>query len=253
VYVPFFLKYSRNTAQKTLDKKIKIVCLSLMKKIILGGIILFLFPAVYFTYPNDTPDDMIDEINNFWEFISEKEMDIFRLNDRESSLYNEIYNRIQLINKNIYAMLSNEIINNKKDLIITCNGNSNYFELCDRIVNLAPRFNHLNAISLFPPIDRIEPFIFGNIVLRAEDVNVHFENNNSNIDLLFILNNDHTKILQKDTTGQLYDIYMQMLFIMTQQILGERVVGEKIESAGIAMVNIIIPSIPLIELKEHIK
>jgi hypothetical protein len=90
-------------------------------------------------------------------------------------------------------------------------------------------------------------------VLKAEDVKVHFENNNSNIDLLFILTNDHIAILQEDTSGYLYNLYMQMLFIMTQQILGERTTGEKIGIVSISLVNLLMPAIPLTELREYIK
>jgi hypothetical protein len=220
-----------------------------MKKIILFGIILSQFFGVYSIYSDD---DMNKKINIFWNFISQNEMAVFDLNNQNSPLYNEIYNQIQLVNENIWVMLGNEIKNNKKDLIITCGGNSNYFELCDEIVKFSPKFSHLNVISLFPQLEKIEPFIYGNIVLNIEDINVHFDNN-SEIDLLFILSEKHRAILQNDVTGQLYNIYMQMLFIMTQQILGERIFGERIKAGNISLVNIITPNIPLIELKKYIE
>jgi hypothetical protein len=218
-----------------------------MKKIILSGIMLFQFLGVYFD------DNLTEEINIFWNFISQNEMAILSINNQNSPLYNEIYNQIQLVNENIWVMIGNEIKDNKKDLIITCGGNSSYFELCDKIVKFSPEFDHLNIISLFPQLEKIEPFIYGNIVLNIEDVNVHFDNNNHEIDLLFILSEKHRTILQNDTTGQLYNIYMQMLFIMTQQILGERIVGEKIKSGNISQVNTLLPNIPLMELKKYIK
>ena len=149
-------------------------------------------------------------------------------------------------------MFSNEVVNNKKDLVITCNGNKLFFGLCDKIVNLAPNYKYLRPISLFPALEKIEPFIFGDIELKIEDVNVHFDNENGNIDLLFLLNNKHLTALQNDTTGQLYNVYMQILFMMTQQILGERFVGEKINSGNISLVNLIIPSIPMSELGKYI-
>jgi hypothetical protein len=219
----------------------------IMKKIILFFIMLFQFLITYSIYPDD---GITERINNFWNFISQNEMAILGINKQYSPLYNEIYNQIQLVNENIWVMLGNEIKNTKKDLIITCGGNSNYFELCDRIVKSSPGFSHLNTISLFPPLEKIEPFIYENIVLNIKDVNVHFDNDN---DLLFILSEKHRTILSNDTSGQLYNIYMQMLFIMTQQILGERIFGEKIKSTNISLVNISIPNIPLIELKKYIK
>ena len=193
------------------------------------------------------------KINEFWRYISANEERIFTLNNPNSPLYNEIHNKVQLINENIYVMLSNEIVNNKKNIVITSNGNTLFFNLCDTIVNLVPNYKYLNPISLFPALEKIEPFIFGDIVLRIEDVRVHIEGNNENISLLFILNNRHLTILQNDRTGQIYNVYLQMLFMMTQQILGERIVGEKIKSGNISLVNLIIPSIPMSELGKYIK
>jgi hypothetical protein len=220
-----------------------------MKKIILLGIMVFQFLGAHSVYPGDETEE---KINVFWDFISEIEMSIFSIDSRDSPLYREIYNQIQLVNENIWVMISNEINNGKRDLIITCGGNRDYFELCDRIVEFSPEFNHLNIISLFPALEKIEPFIYGNIALNIEEVNVHFDNG-VETDLLFILSEKHRKILQNDSTGQLYDIYIQILFAMTQQILGERVFGEKIKSGYISLVNILMPSIPLIELRKYIK
>jgi hypothetical protein len=219
-----------------------------VKRSIIAIVFLFLLNVNYI-YSDDTEK----KINEFWKYISKNEKKIFAINNRDSPLYYEIYNKIQLINENIYVMLGNEIENNKKDIIITCNGNTLFFDLCDKIVNLAPNYKYLRPISLFPALEKIEPFIFGDFVLRIEEVKVHFENDNENIDLLFILDNKHLKILQSDKTGQIYNVYMQMLFMMTQQILGERITGEKIKSGNISLVNLLIPSIPLAELGKYIK
>jgi hypothetical protein len=220
-----------------------------MKKIILFGMMVFQFIGVYSVYPDDYT---AEKINVFWNFISKNEMAVFGIDNQNLQLYNEIYNQIQLVDENIWVMIGNEIKNSKRDLIITCGGNKNYFELCDKIVKLSPKFNRLNPISLFPQLEKIEPFIYGNIVLNIEDVNVHFDDN-TELDLLFILSEKHRIMLQSDSTGKLYNIYMQMLFIMTQQILGERIFGEKLKSASISMVNILIPNIPLIKLRNYIK
>jgi len=219
-----------------------------MKRFIIAIVSLF-FLSINCIYSDDT----VDRINNFWKFISENEENIFALNNKNSTLYYEIFYKIQLINKNVYVMINNEITNNKKNLIITCNGNTLFFDLCDKIVNLAPNYKYLKPISLFPSLEKIEPFIFGNVVLKVEDVRVHFEKNNNKYDLLFLLSKEHLEILQNDKNGQIYNLYMQMLFIMTQQILGERIVGEKIEDGNISLVNLIIPSVPMSILGKYIK
>jgi hypothetical protein len=217
-----------------------------MKKIIFFGVFHILIINAY-------ADDLDQKARIFWNYISKNEIEIFNINNPEASLYTEIYNQIQSIDRNIYVMLGNEIKNNKKDIIITAGGNADYFSLCDEIVKLAPKYTRLNPISLFPPLEKIEPFVFSNIVLNVEDVNVHLKKNDKKIDLLFLLNVRHLSFIQNDNTGQIYNVYMHLLSIMTQQILGERIFGEKIDSGEIALVNLVIPNIPLLELKNIIK
>jgi hypothetical protein len=216
-----------------------------MRKIFL---ILFFFIVI----SNGFSDENTVKISSFWEFISKNENRIFAINNQEQTLYNEIYEQIQLIDRNIFVMIDNRIINNKKNIIITSGGNSNFFKLCDQIVELAPNFVHLNPISLLPQVEIIEPFTFGDNILRIEDVRVHFDID-ENISLLFILSNEHLLKIRNDRTGQLYNIYLQILFMMTQQLLGERITGEKIKSGDISPISTIVPSVPLVELKNYIK
>jgi hypothetical protein len=198
------------------------------------------------------PDDLTGKIETFWNFITENENNIFTVPNSESPLYLEIYNQIQLVDQNIFVMIGNEIENGKRNVIITCNGNPNYFELCDKIADLAPGYSYLNIISLFPPSEEIGPYIFGNIILKAEDVLVHFDGT-GDISLLFILSHEHLVRLQRDNTGQLYNIYRQMLSMMVQELIGERIAGTRVKSVVISLVNIAIPSIPLIEIRNYIK
>jgi hypothetical protein len=192
-------------------------------------------------------------IRDFWDFVSENENDIYTLSERDSPISYKIFEKAQLIDRNIYVILDTKLDNNRKSIIITCGGNQNYFDLCDRIVEMAPAYERLNPVSLFPPMETIEPFVYGDIKLGTEDVMVCFDKGNSDIELLFILNDEHTSILRRDDTGVLYNIYMQMLFVMVQQILGERTAGERIRSGGIIPVKVTIPSMPVMELRDHIK
>jgi hypothetical protein len=220
-----------------------------MKKFILFVVPVFVLFGAYSVYAGDSAA----EIKDFWDFISEREDDILAISSRDSPVSYEIFDKIQTIDTNIYVILDTRMENNKKNIIITSGGDKNYFELCDRIVALAPAYEHLNPVSLFPPLEKIEPFIYGDIRLEAEDVRVCFDNAESGIEVLFILTDDHTAILRGDNTGMLYNVYMQMLFTMVQQILGERRAGEKIKSGGIIPVKVVLPSMPVMEMREHIK
>jgi hypothetical protein len=192
-----------------------------MKKIIIVVITIFFITGIA------NSDELTDKIINFWKYISRIENDLYNVNDDNSPLYTEIIKQIQLqVDENIYALLSNEIINGRKDFIITTGGNSQYFELCDKMISLSPVFKYLTPISLMPASDKIEPFMYGDIIFRVEDVRVHLSNTESNISLLFLLSNEHLARLQKDYTGRLYPVYMEMLFRMTQEVLGERLMSE---------------------------
>jgi len=217
-----------------------------MKKIVFFCIFGIFISNVY-------SDDLDSRIATFWNYILTNERDFFNMISQEPSFYDDLHNRVQLIDKNIYALLSNEVKNNKKDIIITAGGNKQYFDICDKIVSLAPKFTYLNPISLFPPLEKIEPFMAGNITLRVEDVRVHFDNDNGNIELLFLLEDKHLSNIRNDDTGYIYNIYMQMLYMMTQQILGEKITSEKIVSAYIPLLILVMPSMPIIELKNYIK
>lgn len=219
-----------------------------MKKF-LYGILFFAVSSVYSAYA----DDSAARIEDFWDFVSENEDGILDLRGSDSPLYGELFKKIQSIDTNIFLMVNTEMKDNKKDIVITCGGKTDYFGLCDEIVRLAPEYARLNPISLFPPLEKIEPFVYGDIMLKAEDVKVHFDDDGSAVDLLFLLNDEHIMMIQRDTTGQIYGIHMQMLFVMTQQILGERIFGEKIRSGLIMPVAIAIGNIPLLELRDHIK
>ncbi|MDR0669180.1 MAG: hypothetical protein LBF95_03775 [Treponema sp.] len=220
-----------------------------MKKFILFSILVFTFFGARFVYA----DDYEAKIKDFWNFVSANENDIAAMNSRDSPILYELFNRIQLIDKNIYVIIDNRLDDSKKNIIISSGGNRNYFNLCDRIVEMAPAYNHINPVSLFPPLEKIEPFTYGDIQLKTDDVRVCFDIAESNIELLFILNDEHTSILRTDNSGALYNIYMQMLFVMVQQILGERMAGEKIKSGGIIPVKVVLPSMPITEIREHIK
>jgi len=59
-----------------------------MKKFLFAVIFLFLL-SVNYSCSDDTK-----KINEFWKYISENEENIFALNDLNSALYNEAYNKI---------------------------------------------------------------------------------------------------------------------------------------------------------------
>ena len=200
-------------------------------------------------------DELTNRISAFWNYVSENENELFAVSPNDMTMYGEIENQAQLIDDNLHVFINNLIINDKRELIISCSGNTDYFDLCDRIVAAAPVYAHLIPVSLLPPVEEVEKFelyaIRGQTLLPT-DIRVHFDDDDGeDLHFLFLLSANHLAILQSDSTGQLYSAYLQMLFIMTFQALGERK-SARVKSAEIAPLPLIMPSIPLLELKNYI-
>ncbi len=198
-------------------------------------------------------DDTAGKIEKFWAYVSKNETILFETNKEGAQIYNDLFDQIQLINENVYVMLANDPVNRKKDMIITAGGNPEFFDLCDRIVAGAPKFRQLNPISLFPKVEVIEPFTYYGVTLQPEDVQVHFDDTRPEIEIMFLLPEVYLAQIRPDESGQTYYIFLQILFSMTQQILGERRFGEKIAGGWISLANVVTPGIPLLELNEYLK
>jgi len=198
-------------------------------------------------------DDLTNKIVKFWEFVSKNEKALFTANINDPAIYEETTEQAHLINENLYIFIGNDIINNKRDLIISSGVNPDYFELCDRIVGSAPVFATINPVSLIPPSDNTDIYAIGNMVLNLEDIQVHFDDDDDNLDLLFLLSNNHLANIQNDNSGQVYSMYLQALFSMTLQLLGERTFVNKIESLDLIPLPLIMPSIPFMELRKYIE
>jgi hypothetical protein len=226
-----------------------------MKKLIFIFLVVFTGCSSMQAQSCSVNDELAGSIRAFWNYVSENENRLFAANPNNMTIYAEIENKAQLINENLHAFLNNEIINGKRELIISCGGNKNYFDLCDKIAAAAPVYAHLIPVSLLPPIERVEEFelyaIRGQTLLPT-DIRVHFDDDDGeDLHFLFLLSANHLAILQSDNTGQLYSVYMQGLYNMTFQALGERK-SARVKSAEIALLPLIMPSIPLLELKNHI-
>jgi len=200
-------------------------------------------------------DELTNKISAFWNYVSQNENRLFAARPNNMAIYAEIENQAQLIDENLHVFLNNKIVNDKRELIISCSGNTDYFDLCDRIAAAAPEYAHLIPVSLLPPIEKVEEFelyaIRGQALLPT-DIRVHFDDDDGeDLHFLFLLSPNHLAILQSDNTGQLYSAYLQLLYFMTVQALGERA-NARVKSAEIAPLPLIMPSVPLLELKNYI-
>ena len=205
------------------------------------------------------------EIKLFWKYVQENEQQIFELTNAEAPLWYEMYNYIQSVDNNIYVMLENDF-NEKRNLIITCNGKYEYFDLCDQIVKYAPDLEYLVPVSLFPPLEKIEPFIFDDLVLTIDDIKVKYyiayssESAVKYRPILFV--NYPNKLYLRfqeifevskdfDEFDAIDGIYRRLVGIMAQQIVGERLFGEKIKEIQTRFPEQSLDAFPIRNLKDY--
>ena len=201
------------------------------------------------------------EIKLFWSYIQKNEKQLFELSDSESPLWHEIDNHIRSIDSNIYVTLENDF-DEKGNIIITCKGKYEYFDLCDQIVRFAPDLKYFVPISLFPPLDKIDSFVFGDLddlVVTVDDVKVEyfeeipelFANYPNKLSIrigqIFEESKDFDEYRYIDTC------YRWMVEIMTQQIIGERLFGEKIKKIGTGFPEQAQNTFPIMDLKNYFK
>ena len=151
-------------------------------------------------------------------------------------------------------MIGTDIVDGKKDFIITVNADKELFADVEAFVKKAPELNFLKPVALIPHMTEIQPFVVDNVSLTAEKIRVHFDEPvDGKYNLIFILPPEHTAQIANDDTGEYYDAYMQLLYLMTLQVLGEKQMADKISGGSLYEANAVMPSIPLLDLYDALK
>jgi len=199
-------------------------------------------------------DKLAVKISAFWKYISKNESRICNVNSDTLALTDEITKQIRLIDENLYVFFG-PIFDGKRDIVISCGGNVEYFDLCDRIVKVAPVSARIIPVSLMPPMKKpedVDVYAIGGNMLDIREINVHFDDEEGELELLFLLTSNHLTSIRNDASGQIYGVYMHALYLLSLQVLGERIVGTRIKKADIPPLPLIMPSVPFVELGKYI-
>ncbi|MDP3680051.1 MAG: hypothetical protein Q8R22_04390 [Flavobacterium sp.] len=169
------------------------------------------------------------KINTFWNWFQDNNQTIKNLinetpkNQKHISFW---------INKNLsyyckeidFMIVFPKIGNTKSELIITANGNPEYFNHVIDLVDIAPQLKNWKFTAFIQPTERIdkiiggldEPYIFQEITLKASELKfltLEYHKKTHKFDIIVFLKNYNlycdTKTLQ------------QAIFIIMQDILGE--------------------------------
>ena len=127
--------------------------------------------------------------------------------------------------------------NQKTQLIITANGNPEYFNLVNELINNAPILKYWKFTAFIQPttnIDEIikgldDPYIFQEITLKASEIKflpLNYDDNIKKLDIIIYLKNYkihcNTKMLQ------------QAIYIILQDLLGEKALYQNINFVQLA-------------------
>ena len=181
-------------------------------------------------------------INTFWNWFQDNNQTIKNLinetpkNQKHISFW---------INKNLsyyckeidFMIVFPKKENSKAEFIIIANGNPNYFNQVITLVDNAPVLKSWKFTAFIQPtaeIDKIingldEPYIFQDVVLKISDLKfkpLQYNENNEKMDIIIFLKNYN---LFCDTKT-----VRQAIYIILQDLLGEKIVYQKISLVQLA-------------------
>src|SRR5882724_4696799 len=99
---------------------------------------------------------------HFWEWFSAHHSNYLRFDDKEKDeidyLLNELLERLHLYCDQLYFKIGARDVD-VKEFIITAEGNVEYFEKAEDLVNMAPKLKQWQIIALSPPEDELDEII----------------------------------------------------------------------------------------------
>lgn len=166
----------------------------------------------------------------FWDRFHRYEKALYNFDGSEVELGNRVYKILQLYNPYIGFELSPELVDGKREMLLTANGDEKLFDVVNRLVEGAPASlkNRWNFISLRPPAG-------------VGDVVVHFDGKEiSSSEILYDLEPSpsqkgkfdiliHIRGIKFDTP-QIEEDVCEAAFLIIEGIVGERAMGENLSA-----------------------
>ena len=188
------------------------------------------------------------KINTFWNWFQDNNQTIKNLinetplNQKHISFWlskNLSYYCKEIDFMIVFPVSNNNNNNNKSELIITANGNPEYFNQVINLVDNAPQLKNWKFTAFIQPTEKIEeimkgldePYIFHEITLKASELTflpVEYNELSHKLDIVVFLKSYNlycdTKTLQ------------QAIFIIMQDIVGEQSLYQNINFVQLAQV-----------------
>ncbi|MGO4818427.1 hypothetical protein [Flavobacterium sp. W22_SRS_FP1] len=182
------------------------------------------------------------KINTFWNWFQDNNQTIKNLinetplNQKHISFW--LSKNLGYYCKEIdFMIVYPKVCNGKIELIMTANGNPEYFNQVIDLVDKAPQLKNWKFTAFIQPTEKIEelmkgldePYIFHEITLKASElkfITLEYDENTNKLDIIIFLKNTtlqcNTKTLK------------QAIFIILQDLLGEKSLYQNINLIHLA-------------------
>ena len=162
----------------------------------------------------------------FWDWFKNNNSQFFFLNqindeNEKQRILDELDSKLNEYSEGLYFEIGGHP-DDTQDLIITADGNINYFKDVKYLVENAPKISNWNIIAFKPPINEKFEINYEDIFIDSNNIWFKLDKNEDdslNITLFF-------KNLEKSYESQ----YGSVSHIILQTILGERFFNEKVDS-----------------------
>lgn len=182
------------------------------------------------------------KINTFWNWFQDNNQTIKKLINETPIIQKQT---CYLLNKRLgyyckeldFMVIFPKKANQKTELIITANGNPEYFNHVIDLINNAPQLKHWKFTAFIQPTENIDkiieglddPYVFQEITIKTSEIKflpLDYDVNSKKLDITIYLKNYNihcnTKILQ------------QAIYIILQDLLGENLLYQNINFVQLA-------------------
>ncbi|KAA0955364.1 hypothetical protein FQ085_15445 [Planococcus sp. ANT_H30] len=158
----------------------------------------------------------------FWEWFADNKEVYSRLDESSrSKLLNQLEKKLHKVNKHLAFELSERLINDKRQFIISADGMVEAFDDVIDLVGQAPEFEPFTIIAFRQRQDEEVSIEYGDIKLAWEDIFCTFEKDNANDEVNLIL-------YIKGFTEENEDEFISASFILLDTVIGEYNAGMRI-------------------------
>ncbi|WNS77903.1 hypothetical protein RRU94_05340 [Domibacillus sp. DTU_2020_1001157_1_SI_ALB_TIR_016] len=164
-----------------------------------------------------------DQAALFWQWFKEVQQDYYQLSEENyEPLFNQLEKKLRKVHKDLAFEFSADLINGKREFIISADGVEELFPVVRELVDQAPSLNGFDIIAFRQPSEEGCHISIDGLTLTDEDVyfDYLYDPEAELVDLRFFIKGF-------DAENMAYD---QAVFIMMDTVLGEYDAATKVGS-----------------------